>query len=153
VQALWFLFFVILLGFILHFHRFGNWIFVIGDNQTAARAMGINTDMVKIVCYLIVGFLCSFMGMMQCLRIESFTANQGVGFELRAIASAVVGGTSLMGGIGSILGIFLGTITIQIIESGLILMGAPSFGINAFIGAAIILFAVLNKYITRYSSR
>jgi simple sugar transport system permease protein len=153
VQALWFLFFVILLGFILHFHRFGNWIFVIGDNQTAARAMGINTDMVKIVCYLIVGFLCSIMGMMQCLRIESFTANQGVGFELRAIASAVVGGTSLMGGIGSILGIFLGTITIQIIESGLILMGAPSFGINAFIGAAIILFAVLNKYITRYSSR
>jgi simple sugar transport system permease protein len=153
VQILWYLFFAILLGFILHYHRFGNWIFVIGDNQTAARAMGINTDMVKITCYLIVGFLCSVMGLMQCLRIESFTANQGVGFELKAIASSVVGGTSLTGGMGSMLGIFLGTITIQIIESGLILMGAPAFGIGAFIGAVIILFAVLNKYISRYSSR
>jgi simple sugar transport system permease protein len=153
VQILWFLFFAILLGFILHYHRFGNWIFVIGDNQTAARAMGINTNMVKVVCYLIVGFLCSVMGLMQCLRTESFTANQGVGFELKAIASAVVGGTSLMGGVGSMLGVFLGTLTIQIIENGLILMGAPAFGISAFIGAVIILFAVLNKYITRYSSR
>jgi simple sugar transport system permease protein len=153
VQILWFLFFAILLGFILHYHRFGNWIFVIGDNQTAARAMGIDTERVKIVCYLLVGFLCSFMGLMQCLRTESFTANQGVGFELKAIASAVVGGTSLTGGMGSMLGVFLGTITIQIIESGLILMGAPAFGISAFIGAVIILFAVLNRYITRYSSR
>jgi simple sugar transport system permease protein len=153
VQTLWFVFFAILLGFILHYHKFGNWVFVTGDNETAARAMGINTDMVKIVCFMIVGLLCSIMGMMQCLRIESFTANQGVGFELKAIASAVVGGTSLMGGIGSVLGIFLGTLTIQIIENGVILMGLPAFGINTFIGAVIILFAILNKYITRFSSR
>lgn len=153
VQFLWFIFFAVVLGVLLHYSRFGNWIFVTGDNQTAARAMGINTDMVKISCYIIVGVLCSFMGMIQCLRIESFTANQGVGYELKAIASAVVGGTSLMGGIGSIPGIFLGTLTIQIIENGLILMGAPAFGISAFIGAGIILFAVLNVYITRYSSR
>jgi len=153
VQTLWFVFFAILLGFILHYHKFGNWVFVTGDNETAARAMGINTDVVKIVCFMIVGLLCSIMGMMQCLRIESFTANQGVGFELKAIASAVVGGTSLMGGIGSVLGIFLGTLTIQIIENGVILMGLPAFGINTFIGAVIILFAILNKYITRFSSR
>ena len=73
--------------------------------------------------------------------------------ELKAIASAVVGGTSLMGGIGSIPGIFLGTLTIQIIENGLILMGAPAFGISAFIGAAIILFAVLNVSISRVTGR
>jgi simple sugar transport system permease protein len=91
--------------------------------------------------------------MMQNLRIESFAANQGVGFELKAIASSVVGGTSLMGGIGSIPGIFLGTLTIQIIENGLILMGAPPFGISAFIGAAIILFAVLNANVARISGR
>jgi simple sugar transport system permease protein len=153
VQFLWFIFFAVVLGMLLHYNRFGNWIYVTGDNETAARAMGINTDMVKVVCYVIVGLLCSIMGMIQALRIESFTANQGVGFELKAIASSVVGGTSLMGGIGSIPGIFLGTLTIQIIENGLILMGAPAFGINAFIGAGIILFAVLNNYITRFSSR
>lgn len=153
VQILWFLFFAIVLSIILHVHKFGNWVFVTGDNEIAARAMGINTDGVKTTCYVIVGFLCAFMGMMQNIRIESFTANQGVGFELKAIASAVVGGTALTGGIGSIPGIFLGTLTIQIIENGLILMGAPPFGISAFIGAAIVIFAVLNIAVARMSGR
>jgi simple sugar transport system permease protein len=153
VQFLWFVGFAILLAVVLHFTRFGNWIFVTGDNPTAARAMGINTNMVKILCYIIVGVLCSVMALMQCLRIESFTANQGIGFELKAIASAVVGGTSLMGGIGSVLGIFLGTLTIQIIENGVILLGMPAFGISTFIGAVVILFAVLNRQISRFSSR
>lgn len=153
VQTIWFLFFAILLGLVVHYHRFGNWIFVTGDNEIAARAMGVNTGAVKMVCYIIVGVLCSFMGMIQNLRIESFAANQGVGFELKAIASAVVGGTSLLGGIGSILGIFLGTLTIQIIENGLILMGAPAFGISAFIGAAIIIFAILNETVARTTGK
>jgi simple sugar transport system permease protein len=153
VQILWFVFFAIVLGILVHFHKFGNWIFVTGDNMTAARAMGIDTAKVKTICYMIAGVLCSFTGMMQALRIESFTANQGVGIELKAIASSVVGGTSLMGGIGSIPGIFLGTLTIHIIESGLILMGAPAFGISAFIGAGIILFAILNIYIERFSTK
>jgi simple sugar transport system permease protein len=153
VQALWFVGFAVLLGIILHRTRFGNWIFVTGDNPTAARAMGINTDTVKILCYIIVGVLCSVMGLMQCLRIESFAANQGVGFELKAIASAVVGGTALTGGIGSMLGIFLGTLTIQIIENGVILLGFPAFGIGTFIGAVVILFAVLNRLVSRFSYR
>jgi simple sugar transport system permease protein len=153
IQAIWFVGFAVLLAVMLHFTKFGNWIFVTGDNETAARAMGINTNLVKIISYVGVGVLCAVVGMMQCLRIESFTANQGVGFELKAIASAVVGGTSLMGGMGSVLGIFLGTLTIQMIENGMILLGLPAFGIGAFIGAVVILFAVLNKYISRFSTR
>lgn len=90
---------------------------------------------------------------MQCLRIESFSPNQGVGVELKSIASAVVGGTALTGGIGSVIGIFVGTLTIQIIENGMILLGLPAFGIGTFIGAVVIMFAVLNKYISRWSSR
>jgi simple sugar transport system permease protein len=153
VQALWLIGFALLLAGMLHFTKFGNWIFVTGDNETAARAMGINTNMVKIVAYVGVGFLCAVVGLMQCLRIESFSPNQGVGFELKAIASAVVGGVALTGGIGSVLGIVIGTVTIQIIESGMILLGLPAFGIGTFIGAVVILFAVLNKYISRWSTR
>jgi len=153
VQIIWFIFFSIVLGLILHLSRFGNWIYVTGDNKIAARSMGINTDMVKTICFMVVGFLCSFMSMIQALRIESFAATQGIGFELKAIASSVVGGTSLTGGIGSILGIFLGTITIQILENGLILLGAPVYGINAFIGIGIILFAIFNNYIRRFRTR
>jgi simple sugar transport system permease protein len=153
VQALWLIGFALLLAGMLHFTRIGNWLFVTGDNETAARAMGINTNMVKIVAYVGVGVLCSVVGLMQCLRIESFSPNQGVGFELKAIASAVVGGVALTGGIGSVLGIVIGTLTIQIIESGMILLGLPAFGIGTFIGAVVILFAVLNKYISRWSTR
>jgi simple sugar transport system permease protein len=153
VQILWFLLFAIILGLFLHLHKFGNWVYVTGDNVTAARAMGVDTDGVKIACYVIVGFLCAFMGIMQNIRIESFAANQGIGFELKAIASAVVGGTALTGGIGSIPGILLGTLTIQIIENGLILIGAPAFGISAFIGAAIIIFAVLNVAAARATGK
>jgi simple sugar transport system permease protein len=153
VQAIWFIGLAAILGVVLHATRFGNWIFVTGDNETAARAMGINTSRVKVIVYIGVGLLCAIVGMIQCLRIESFSPNQAVGSELRAIASAVVGGTALTGGIGSVLGIVIGTVTIQIIESGMILLGLPAFGIGTFIGAVVILFAVLNKYLSRWSSR
>jgi simple sugar transport system permease protein len=152
-QILWLLFFAVALSFLLHRHRFGNWVFVTGDNKTAARAMGISTDAVKTVCYVVVGLLCSFMAMMQTLRIESFAATQGIGFDLRAIASSVVGGVALTGGVGGMPGVFLGTLTIQILENGLILLGAPVFGINAFIGAGVILFVILNVWIERVSLR
>jgi len=151
VNVIWFIGLAILLSAILHFTKFGNWIFATGDSETAARAMGINTARVKVIVFVGVGILCALVAMIQCLRIESFSPNQGVGIELRAIASAVVGGTSLLGGIGSVLGIFLGTLTIQIIDSGMILLGLPAFGIGTFIGAAVILFAILNKYVTRWT--
>lgn len=148
-QAIWFGAFGLVLGLVLHFHKFGNWVYATGDNKEAARAMGINTDRVKVICFMIVGILCAFAGVMQLLRIESYAATQGLGFELKAIASSVVGGTFLMGGVGSIAGIFLGTLTIQILENGLILMRVPVFGVSAFIGLAIILFVILNTYMGR----
>ena len=153
VQILWFIGIAILLSLLVHRHRFGSWIFATGDNKMAARAMGINTDMVKTLCYVIVGVICSFMAVMQALRIESFAATQGIGMDLRAIASSVVGGVALTGGVGSIPGVFLGTLTIQMLENGLILLGAPGIGINAFIGAAVIVFVVLNVRIERVSTR
>ena len=153
LQVVWFIAFAAILGIILHFHKFGNWVYATGDNREAARAMGINTDMVKTICFMIVGVLCAFVGVSQLLRMETFACTQGVGFELKAIAASVVGGTFLTGGIGSIVGIFLGAITIQILENGLILMRVPVFGISAFIGLAIILFVILNTYIERRRMR
>ncbi|MBA7704095.1 Ribose import permease protein RbsC [subsurface metagenome] len=149
VQVVWFVVFGLVLGVVLHFHKFGNWVYATGDNKEAARAMGINTDRVKTICFMIVGILCAFVGVIQLLRLGSFAATQGLGFELKAIAASVVGGTFLMGGVGSIAGVFLGALTIQILENGLILMRVPVFGISAFIGLAIILFVVLNAYMRR----
>jgi len=149
VQAMWFALFAVFLGILLHYHRFGNWIYATGDNRDAARAMGINTDLVKTACFMIVGVLCGFSACMQAVRIGSFAATQGIGFELRAIAACVVGGTSLRGGVGSMPGIVLGALTIPILDNGLILLRVPVFGISAFIGIATILFVVLNSYVER----
>jgi simple sugar transport system permease protein len=149
VQFLWFLGCAIALGTALHFGRFGNWVYAIGSNQEAARAMGINVSMVKIGCYMIVGILCAFVAVMQATRLGSFAATQGIGFELRAIAAVVVGGTSLRGGVGSMLGIALGVLIIQIIENGLILLQMPVFGLDTFIGVAVVLFVILNNLTNR----
>jgi len=149
VQTIWFVAFAIVLGIILHFHRFGNWIYATGDNQEAARAMGINTNLVKIICFMIVGVLCAFAGCMQSVRLGSFAATQGVGSELRAMAACVIGGTSLRGGIGSMMGVFLGILTLHILDNGLVLMRVPVFGVNAFIGLATIFFVLLNSYLDR----
>ena len=149
IQVIWFVIVGLILGFLLHSHKFGNWVYATGDNKLAARAMGINTDGVKIICFMIVGILCAFVGVVETLRLETFCCTQGKGFELKAIAASVVGGTALMGGIGSMVGIFLGALIIEFLENGLILMRVPVFGISAFIGLAIILFVLLNAYIER----
>lgn len=116
-QGIWFVLFAVILALILHQRRFGNWIYATGDNPLAARAMAINTDMVKIMCFVIVGLLCAFTGMIQTTRLSAFSSRVGTGWELRAVAAAVVGGTSLRGGRGSMVGIFFGALIIMVIEN------------------------------------
>jgi len=149
LQIIWFIAIAIVLGLVLHATKFGNWVYATGSNKLAARAMGINTNMVKMICYIIVGILCAFVSVLQATRIESFAATQGVGFELKAVAAAVVGGVALRGGVGNMLGIFLGVLIIKMLENGLILMKVPVFGVETFIGLAIIIFAALNSFINR----
>jgi simple sugar transport system permease protein len=153
VQVLWFVGFAVILGLLLHRNKFGNWVYATGSNQEAARAMGVNIAFVKIACYMIIGLLCAFVSVMQSARLGSFAATQGIGFELKAIAAVVVGGTSLRGGVGRMLGIFLGVFIIQIVENGLILMQVPVFGVETFIGIAVVVFVIINNYINRRVAR
>lgn len=149
VQIIWFLLFAIILGLLLHQTKFGNWIYATGSNQEAARAMGINVGMVKTICYMIIGVLCAWAAVMQAVRLGSFAATQGIGFELKTIAAVVVGGVSLRGGVGSMLGIVLGIFIIRIVENGLILLQVPVFGVELFIGVAVVVFVLLNTYVNR----
>jgi simple sugar transport system permease protein len=153
VQILWFLLFAVVLGVLLHRNRFGNWIYSTGSNEQAARAMGVNVRLVKIVCYMIVGVLCAFVGVIQSVRLGSFAATQGIGFELKTIAAVVVGGTALTGGVGSMLGICLGIFIIRIVENGLILFKVPVFGVELFIGIAVVAFVILNNAMSRRLAR
>lgn len=153
VQILWFLFFAIILGLLLHRNKFGNWVYATGSNEQAARAMGVNVRLTKTVCYMIVGVLCAFVGVMQSVRLGSFAATQGIGFELKTIAAVVVGGTSLTGGVGSMLGICLGVFIIRIVENGLILLQVPVFGVELFIGIAVVVFVIINNFMNRRVAR
>jgi len=149
VQIVWFAVVGLVLGLLLHFHRFGNWIYSTGDNKEAARAMGINTDMVKTVCFIIVGVLCAFVAMMQIVRVGTFSSRAGEGWELKAVAASVVGGTSLMGGIGSMVGIVCGTLIIVVIENALTSLRIPYSWTYVVFGLVILSSVLFDMYLER----
>ena len=152
-QGIWFVLFAVILGLILHNRRFGNWIYATGDNVLAARAMAINTDTVKIVCFIIVAFLVAFAAVIQTTRLSAFSSRVGTGWELRAVAAAVVGGVSLRGGRGTMAGIFLGALIIIVIENMVGLARLPYEWTYMVLGlvtlAAVLLDLVIDRQIQR----
>jgi ribose/xylose/arabinose/galactoside ABC-type transport system permease subunit len=106
--------------------------------------MGINTDLVKITCFMLVGLLSAFSAIMQMVRIEEFHVVLGNFYELQAIAASVIGGVSLFGGRGGIIGIFVGALIIPIVQNGIMFLGIVPAGTTAFIGAVIVVFTLLN---------
>jgi len=149
VQFLWFIIIALLIGILVHFHRFGNWIYTTGDNKQAARAMGINTDMVKVITFSIVGAVIAFVAIMQIIRVGTFTSRAGDGWELKAIAAAVVGGTALTGGIGSIFGVFWGALIISIIENGLVVLRIPYYWTFTIFGVILVSSAIISLYLDK----
>ncbi len=145
-QFLWFIGITVIITLIMHFHKFGNWIFTTGDNKMAARAMGINTDRIKVVCFTVVGIAVAFAGVMQMFRSETFSARAGDGWELKAIAAAVVGGTALTGGMGTMMGVFWGALVIAIIENGLIFMRIQYWWTFTIFGVIIVSTAIISRY-------
>lgn len=152
-QAFWFLLIAVILTILLHFRRFGNWIFSTGDNPLAARSMAINTDRVKITSFIIVGVLVAFAAVLQTTRLSAFSSRVGTGWELSAIAAAVVGGTSLRGGIGNMIGIFLGALIIIVIENALVLARLPYEWTYMAFGLVILFSVLLDLLIERRIQR
>ncbi len=142
---IWFVAAIVMLTLLLNFHRFGNHVFATGGNREAARAMGINVNRTKVICFMIVGGLTAFSGIMQVTRIQGFQALQGEGIPLMAIAAVVVGGTSLFGGTGTIVGACLGVLIITFLEFGLIMARVPGFWFRLVLGVTIIVVVATNK--------
>jgi simple sugar transport system permease protein len=153
VQFLWFVAIAVVLWLGLHRRPVGNWVYVTGDNPLAARAMGINTNAVKIGVFAFVGLICSFVAIMQISRTGAFSSRSGDGWELKAIAAAVVGGTSLTGGIGGIAGIFWGALIISLIENGLMVMRIPYFWTYTVFGIVIVGSAILSAFLIKRRGR
>lgn len=121
IQALWFVVPAAILGILLHKTKFGNWVYATGNNPAAARAMAIPTDGVKLICFTIVGVLVGLTASIQMTRTEVFAPQVGGDLGLKVLAAAVIGGVSIRGGKGSMVGIVLGGLIVIVIENGLTL--------------------------------
>ncbi len=123
---------------VLKFTRFGRYIYAVGGNEQAARAAGINVNLVKLGVFTISGLLCGLAGLVFTSRLGAAQAISGQGFELIAIASVVVGGASLFGGRGTVEKTIVGALIIQVLQNGLVMLNIPSPIQQIIIGMIII---------------
>ena len=146
---LWFISVGIVFYFIVHHHKIGNHFFAVGGNPEAAIAIGINPKRVKLIAFAIAGGCAALSGVVAMSRVGSVQPGGGLGLELEAIAACVIGGCALMGGRGSIIGIMLGTALIYTIQDLLLLLRAPGFYFEMFVGGLIVLAVIINVTIRK----
>ncbi|WP_374756177.1 ABC transporter permease [Larkinella rosea] len=123
----------------------GRYMYAVGGNEPAARASGIQLNKVKMVVYTLCGGLAALAGILLTSRITTGQPNAGVGFELDAIAAAIIGGTSTTGGTGTMTGTLIGALLIGVISNGLDLMNVTSYYQQVVMGIIIIGAVVLDS--------
>ncbi|ASM99079.1 ribose ABC transporter permease [Vibrio vulnificus] len=128
--------------YLLNHTRFGRYVYALGGNESATRLSGINVDKVKIGVYAICGLLAALAGIIITSRLSSAQPTAGMGYELDAIAAVVLGGTSLMGGKGRIMGTLIGALIIGFLNNALNLLDVSSY-YQMIAKAAVILLAVM----------
>ncbi|MCC4796608.1 ribose ABC transporter permease [Enterovibrio norvegicus] len=128
--------------YLLNHTRFGRYIYALGGNESATRLSGIDVDKVKIGAYAICGLLAALAGIIVTSRLSSAQPTAGMGYELDAIAAVVLGGTSLMGGKGRIMGTLIGALIIGFLNNALNLLDVSSY-YQMIAKAVVILLAVM----------
>jgi ribose transport system permease protein len=125
---------------------FGRYLVAIGTNEEAVRLSGIDPRPIKLAVFMIAGLLVACAAVIDTSRFQSANPNAGTGFELQAIAAAVIGGTSLMGGRGSVVGTFFGVLLIAVLNTGLAAIGAKDETKRLVTGAVIVAAVILDQY-------
>ena len=132
---------------------FGRYMIAIGTNEEAVRLSGINPKPIKFTVFVLCGLCSSVSGMIMASMMSSANPNAGAGFELTVIAAVVIGGTSLMGGRGSVIKSFLGVLVVAVLNAGLDRIGAAEYAKRIVIGVVIVLAVILDSYRGRKSKR
>jgi simple sugar transport system permease protein len=146
---IWFFVLAVILWFVLDRAPVGSWITATGGNERAAIARGVNTANVKIGLFVLSAVLAGFAGLISSWRIDTAYAISGTGYELEVIAMCVVGGTSLYGGRGTIIGTVIGVILLRSIRNGIIVIGVPGLAYSMFVGLIILAAVVLQALAER----
>ena len=149
---------LVALGVLIFLHwlsqrtRFGRYVYAIGGNPEAALLAGIPVRRVQVLVFGLIGLLSGLAGAVQAARLAFVPTGMGTLLELYVIAAAVVGGTSLAGGSGTILGAALGALIMSSLQNGLVLLGVPTEWQNLILGVVLVVAAVWNARFHRRRS-
>jgi ribose transport system permease protein len=126
--------------------RFGRYTLSIGSNSEAARLVGINIPVIKIMVYAFTGLLAALSGILLTSRLEAAMPEAGGGYELDVIAAVVMGGTSLSGGKASLVGTAIGAILMAVVRNGLNLLNVNTFWHQVVIGSIILIAVAADRF-------
>lgn len=149
VQMIWLLVVAVLTWILLNRHKFGAHIYLIGDNIKSAELMGINTGRTRILVFVLVGLVSAFAGVVASLHVTYFWPSLGDGYLLRTLASVFLGGTSVYGGVGTLLGTFFGAFIIGAIEAATVAIGLTGFWTQLIYGLIIVLSVIMHTYLRK----
>ncbi|EST53296.1 ribose ABC transporter permease [Brevibacillus panacihumi W25] len=145
MPVIWMLISFAILYFILRHTTFGRHVYALGSNEEATRLSGISTSKVKVMVYAISGLFAAISGVILTSRLNSAQPTAGTSYELDAIAAVVLGGTSLSGGNGWIVGTLIGAMIIGVLDNGLNLLNVSSFYQSVVKGAVILLAVLIDR--------
>jgi simple sugar transport system permease protein len=149
MQMVWLVVITILGWVLLNRHRFGAHIYLIGDNIKSAELMGVNTGRVRIQAFMLIGLTAAFAGVIASFYVAYFWPNVGSGYLLNTLAAVFLGGTSVFGGTGTILGTFLGAFIIGAIEAATVAVGLTGFWTQFIYGLIIVLSVIMHTYLRK----
>jgi ribose transport system permease protein len=135
----------LIIHYMLSYSPFGRHTLAMGDSEAAARATGIPVEKLRWKLYTLSGFLAGLAGLIYMARVNAGDPTAGINYELTAITAAIIGGTSLFGGKGSILGTMVGALIMGVLQNGLNLLGVPSFWQQVAIGVVLILAVYIDQ--------
>jgi len=145
-MPVWISAFIVLIAVIItRKTKLGRYIYAVGGNESASRLSGLNIKKIKIIVYSISGVLAAVGGIMVTSRLDSAQPNAGTSYELDSIAAVVIGGTSLSGGRGSVMGTVLGALIIGVLNNGLVLLNVSPFWQQFIKGLVILIAVILDK--------
>jgi ribose/xylose/arabinose/galactoside ABC-type transport system permease subunit len=145
VPVIFFIAMVIIGQIILKYTQYGRWIYALGGNPEASRLSGLNVKMLTTSVYVISGFCAGLAGFLLTSRLNSAEQVAGQGYELQAIAAVVIGGTSLFGGQGSLVGTLIGAMLIGVLNNGLVILNVSPYYQQIVIGAIIVLSVYIDQ--------
>lgn len=143
----------IIMHIVLAYTRYGRHTLAIGDNESAARTAGINVEFHRLTLYTLSGGLAGLAGLLFATRINSGDPTAGITYELTAITAAIIGGTNLFGGRGSILGTMIGAMIMGVLQNGLNLLAVQSYYQQMAIGGVLVLAVFIDQFQQRQETK